>query len=70
VQAGDDEIGVVDLQVSGNGAREVRYTVSVGITQVPLEDSGDAAFGCADAALYRSKKLGRNRVSVEGPDDA
>jgi diguanylate cyclase (GGDEF)-like protein len=52
------------------GAREVRYTVSVGITQVSLEDSVDAAFGRADAALYRSKKLGRNRVSVDGSDEA
>jgi GGDEF domain-containing protein len=56
--------------VPAAGAREVRYTVSVGITQVSLEDSVDAAFGRADAALYRSKKLGRNRVSVDGSDEA
>jgi diguanylate cyclase (GGDEF)-like protein len=61
---------VAARRVPVTGAREVRYTVSVGITQVSLEDSVDAAFGRADAALYRSKKLGRNRVSVEGSDEA
>jgi diguanylate cyclase (GGDEF)-like protein len=52
------------------GAGEVRYTVSVGITQVSLEDSVDAAFGRADAALFRAKRLGRNRVFVDGVNDA
>jgi diguanylate cyclase (GGDEF)-like protein len=50
--------------------REVRYTLSVGITEVSLADSVDDAFGRADAALFRAKKLGRNRVSVDGVDDA
>jgi diguanylate cyclase (GGDEF)-like protein len=56
--------------VLASGGREVRYTLSLGITQVALTDSVDEAYGRADAALFRSKKLGRNRVLVEGLDAA
>ncbi|HXT07723.1 MAG TPA: GGDEF domain-containing protein [Roseiarcus sp.] len=37
-------------------------TVSIGVTSVHLHDTGSAAFGRADQALYVAKRRGRNRV--------
>ena len=39
-----------------------RVTVSVGATSLRLDDTGSAAFGRADQALYVAKRRGRNRV--------
>jgi hypothetical protein len=67
---GETEAGSRGAEGSGNGGRGVRYTLSAGIPQVPLADSVDNPFGRAGSALYRSKNLGRNCVSVRGSDDA
>lgn len=40
-------------------------TVSVGVSTLHANDSRASLFGRADAALYRAKKAGRNRVEVE-----
>ncbi|MFL9912716.1 GGDEF domain-containing protein [Paraburkholderia fungorum] len=50
------------LSVAG---KEVRYSVSAGITQMSREDRLDETFCRADRALYKAKRLGRNQVSVE-----
>ncbi|MDD3516812.1 MAG: diguanylate cyclase [Chromatiales bacterium] len=48
---------------TGNG--RVRYTVSIGITAMTADDAAvDPALARADAALYRAKQGGRNRVEV------
>jgi len=39
-----------------------RVTVSIGFTEITREDTGAAAFGRADRALYYSKRNGRNQV--------
>jgi len=47
---------------------QIRFTISIGITPLLPEDrSPDAAMRRADAALYRAKALGRNRVEIEPP---
>lgn len=47
-------------------------TISLGVAQFHQGSDGDQLFARADAALYRAKELGRNRVEVcvESPDDA
>lgn len=44
---------------------EIRCTLSFGLAQILPGDSLADAFSRADAALYRSKSEGRNRVSVD-----
>ncbi len=49
-----------------------RVTVSAGVAQFRAGDSAASLVERADAALYEAKRLGRNRVCIEGPapDDA
>ncbi|MBU7443473.1 GGDEF domain-containing protein [Paraburkholderia fungorum] len=55
-------LGRIVLCLAG---KEVRYSVSAGITQVSRWDRLDDSFYRADRALYKAKRLGRNRVLVE-----
>jgi diguanylate cyclase (GGDEF)-like protein len=45
-------------------------TVSIGVADWPSGSSIDGALAVADAALYRAKQRGRNRVELATPDDA
>lgn len=49
------------------GARLPSVTISVGVSTLHANDGITALFGRADAALYRAKDAGRNRVAVEEP---
>jgi diguanylate cyclase (GGDEF)-like protein len=50
--------------VSPDYEQEVPVTLSIGLAAADLNDSGDSLVRKADAALYRSKAEGRNRLSV------
>jgi diguanylate cyclase (GGDEF)-like protein len=51
------------------GERQLNMSVSVGISIYPdHETNADALLRAADAALFRAKALGRNRLSVFSPD--
>jgi len=46
-------------------AGELRVTVSIGLAAIGTNDTSfSALLNCADEALYRAKKLGRNRLEV------
>lgn len=47
------------------GDRLPSVTISLGIAEIRPNDSTQALFGRADAALYRAKSSGRNRVEVD-----
>jgi len=46
------------------GERQVAYTVSIGVACFSDQRSFDALLGLADAALYRAKDQGRDRIEV------
>jgi diguanylate cyclase (GGDEF)-like protein len=71
--ATDDAAGVAQriveecraIQVPAAGG-SVRFTCSIGVAEVwPLDDTIESAMLRADAALYRAKHEGRNRVVAD-----
>lgn len=66
-----DLIASMEVQADGAdiGAAAIRVTVSFGVAWFLSGDHGpDAAFQRADAALYRAKAAGKNRVQVQGSE--
>jgi diguanylate cyclase (GGDEF)-like protein len=45
--------------------KKMHLTVSLGVTSLRPEESGEALFERVDGALYRAKQAGRNQVSLE-----
>jgi diguanylate cyclase (GGDEF)-like protein len=59
-------LGVRNLEIECDGRRIGPVTLSVGIAMFPDHgESGQAVLQAADAALYRAKAAGRNRVVME-----
>ncbi|MBG0823100.1 diguanylate cyclase [Planomonospora sp. ID91781] len=52
---------VAGLGVPADGDR-VRFTVSIGISELKIDDTLDSLLDRADQALYQAKRSGRNRV--------
>lgn len=42
----------------------IRFTISIGIAQVTVSESLETAIRRADQAMYRAKRIGRNRVEL------
>lgn len=56
----------VEAQTFGPGRKEMRVTVSIGLATYPMKEVErmEDLLRKADAALYRAKQLGRNRVEI------
>ena len=63
------EIAVRELQVTATGQLLGRITLSAGVAGLEERDSPTSLLKRADAALYRAKNRGRNRVCLAGRDD-
>lgn len=44
--------------------RTIRFTVSAGVVEIRVDDSIESCLERADKLMYRSKQLGKNRVSA------
>ena len=54
------------LEVRDESGREIRFTVSIGVAGLGRDDADvDGLIRRADDALYRAKRLGRNRVEAD-----
>ena len=61
----DLQEGILSLAVTYRKQRLVMPTLSFGVAEYPEHgQNGEELLRCADAALYRAKKNGRNRVEV------
>lgn len=60
---------IASIVVFSDNGEEVRFTVSIGVSSSDVADNVDALVRKADAALYRAKQNGRNRVEVFKPSD-
>ena len=61
-------MSVEDLKIKNEGSKVARVvTVSIGVCSenAMLSRTAEDLLNAADAALYRAKKQGRNRVHVE-----
>lgn len=58
------------VRTAGPGSAELTLTVSIGVvTQTGADESVAALMHRLDAALYRAKAGGRDRIEVDGPAD-
>lgn len=62
------EIAARELKVTATGRSLGKITLSVGLAELEKRDSPTSLLKRADAALYRAKNMGRNRVCIDGRD--
>lgn len=60
------EVGARELKITATGKTIGRVTFSAGVSTLERRDSPGAMLKRADAALYRAKEGGRNRVCIDG----
>lgn len=57
--------GVERLKVVSDNSEIIKFTISIGIAEITLEDKNiESAIKRSDDALYKAKKGGRNRVEI------
>lgn len=63
---------VIEESPFRSGENELSLTISVGVANLDpgVENPGEKLLEAADAALYRAKREGRNRVCVKGEESA
>lgn len=57
-------VALHDVVASGPAATPVGITISLGVAQVELDETFEQTVSRADAALFRAKQAGRNRVEA------
>ena len=60
---------IADLTILSDDGREVKFTISIGISSSQVSDNIDTLIKTADEALYKAKQNGRNRVEIFDPAD-
>lgn len=67
-QAGAERLrgSLAERDLALSDGRVERVTASFGVAQLETGQSGDELLRAADAALYRAKAAGKNRVSLDG----
>ena len=55
---------IAETQINAGGSQDLRVTTSIGIAEHRRDESLDSLIRRADAALYRAKRNGRNRVEL------
>ncbi|MCA9218045.1 MAG: GGDEF domain-containing protein, partial [Planctomycetales bacterium] len=61
---------VASTNFDSQGVSKVAVTLSLGLAVAETTDTPESVFRKADAALYRSKQAGRNRLTVFTPEAA
>ncbi len=60
---------ISEAVVHSEEGKEVKFTVSIGVSSYEISDNIDTLIKTADEALYKAKENGRNRVEIFNLDD-
>lgn len=67
VKMAEEAMNRIRKEVFVQDKMEIRFTVSMGIAEIALNESADSWYKRADEALYDSKQTGRNKYTIAKP---